>query len=300
MQKNTLSPARKLVESAIMLAIATVLSLLKLIDLPYGGSVTVASMLPIIIISYRHNVKWGLLTGLAFGIIQQLLGLKTLSWVTTWQSILAVILLDYIIAFAVAGLGGVFRKITSQPKALLLGALLVGILRYLCHVISGATVWAGLSIPTNAALIYSLGYNATYMIPETIVTMIVGYYIGSVLDFRRENVTRLRREENAAFPILKFAAGLVIVCALVAVTVLVFGQIQNAETGEFDITGLKNVNWPLTGIIAAAAGFYAATLLIIETEITRLRSELSAIRSKYDKLAEQSGSPEEKEVKEKN
>ena len=110
MQKNALSPARKLVESAIMLAIATVLSLLKLIDLPYGGSVTVASMLPIIIISYRHNIKWGLLTGLAFGIIQQLLGLKTLSWVTTWQSILAVILLDYIIAFTVAGLGGIFRK----------------------------------------------------------------------------------------------------------------------------------------------------------------------------------------------
>ena len=72
-------------------------------------------MLPIIIIAYRNNIKWGLLTGLAFGIIQQLLGLKTLSWVTTWQSILAVILLDYIVAFTVAGLGGVFRKTTSQP-----------------------------------------------------------------------------------------------------------------------------------------------------------------------------------------
>lgn len=271
MKQNTLSPARKLVESAIMLAIATVLSLLKLIDLPYGGSVTVASMLPIIIISYRHNIKWGLLTGLAFGIIQQLLGLKTLSWVTTWQSILAVILLDYIIAFTVAGLGGIFRKTTSQPKALLLGALLVGILRYICHVISGATVWAGLSIPTNAALLYSLGYNATYMIPETIVTMVVGYYIGSVLDFRKETVTRLSREENTGLPALKWFAGLIIACAVVAITALVFGQLQDAESGAFDITGLKNVSWLMVGVITAVAGVYAATLLLISNKVSRMK-----------------------------
>lgn len=271
MKQNTLSPARKLVESAIMLAIATVLSLLKLIDLPYGGSVTVASMLPIIIISYRHNIKWGLLTGLAFGIIQQLLGLKTLSWVTTWQSILAVILLDYIIAFTVAGLGGIFRKTTSQPKALLFGALLIGVLRYICHVISGATVWAGLSIPTNAALLYSLGYNATYMIPETIVTMVVGYYIGSVLDFRKETVTRLSREENTGLPALKWFAGLIIACAVVAITALVFQHLQNAESGEFDITGLRNVNWLIVGVITAVAGVYAATLLLISNKVSRMK-----------------------------
>ncbi len=271
MKQTTISPARKLVESAIMLAIATVLSLLKLVDLPYGGSVTIASMLPIIIIAYRNNIKWGLLTGLAFGIIQQLLGLKTLSWVTTWQSILAVILLDYIVAFTVAGLGGVFRKTTSQPRALLLGALLIGVLRYICHVISGATVWAGLSIPTNAALLYSLGYNATYMIPETIVTMVVGYYIGSVLDFRKETVTRLSREENTGLPALKWFAGLIIACAVVAITALVFQHLQNAESGEFDITGLRNVNWLIVGVITAVAGIYAATLLIISKKVNSLK-----------------------------
>ena len=58
-----------------MIAIATVLSIIKLVSLPYGGSVTIASMLPIIIISYRHGVKWGLLSGLAYGAIQQLLDL---------------------------------------------------------------------------------------------------------------------------------------------------------------------------------------------------------------------------------
>jgi len=256
------TPARKLVESAIMLAIATVLSLLKLVDLPYGGSVTVASMLPIIVISYRHGVKWGLLTGLVYGIIQQLLGLNTLSWVTTWQSIVAVILLDYIIAFAAAGLGGAFRKNAPQPMALLLGALLVGIVRYICHVISGATVWAGLSIPDSAAMLYSLGYNATYMIPETIVTMIVGYYIGSVLDFRKTDVRRYQAPKESGVPALRYIAGLVIAAALVVVTALVFAKLQNAESGAFDITGLSAVNWTVV-LIVSGAGIVSAVILFI-------------------------------------
>ena len=90
---------RALTESAIMLALATALSLVKIVELPYGGSVTVASMLPVLIIAYRYGVKWGLLTGAAYGGVQQLLGLKNLSYVTTWQSVLAVILLDYVVAF---------------------------------------------------------------------------------------------------------------------------------------------------------------------------------------------------------
>ena len=80
-----ISRTRALVECAVLLAIATVLSLVKLVDLPYGGSVTVASMLPVVIISYRHGLGYGLLSGAVFGVIQQLLGLNTLSWVTTWQ-----------------------------------------------------------------------------------------------------------------------------------------------------------------------------------------------------------------------
>ena len=107
---------RKLVESAIMIALATVLSLLKLADLPYGGSVTLASMLPIALIAYRNGLGWGLGSGLAYGVLQQLLGLKTLTYVTGAGSVIAVILLDYIIAFTVMGLAGIFRR-TPMPQA---------------------------------------------------------------------------------------------------------------------------------------------------------------------------------------
>ncbi len=196
MSQTNISNAKKIAEAAVMLAVATVLSLIKILDLPYGGSVTIACMLPVVIIAYRHGVKLGLLTGLVFGIIQQLLGLNTLSYVSTWQSVIAVIMLDYIIAFMVIGLGGVFRKLSSQANALLFGTIFVCILRYACHVISGATVWAGLSIPTNAALIYSFGYNATYMIPETIVTAVLAYYVGSMIDFRNDQITSIKKSEK--------------------------------------------------------------------------------------------------------
>ena len=250
----------KLTETAIMLAVSTVLSLFKLIDLPFGGSVTIASMLPMIIIAYRHGLKWGLLGGLASGIVQQLLGLNTLSWVTTWQSIVAVIMLDYILAFTAQGFGGIFKKKTEQNKALVLGSFLVCLIRYICHVISGATVWAGLSIPDNAALMYSLSYNATYMIPETIVTMIVAYYLGSMLDFRNLRIGRMPSQDPDENMMLKWLAGLLVGVVVIIDTVLVFSKLQNPETGDFDIKGLSQVNWTVLIVITVVA---AAAAIVI-------------------------------------
>ena len=237
---NERTKMRKLIEASLMIAIATVLSLLKLLDLPYGGSITLASMLPIVIIACRNGVGWGVASGAVYGAIQQLLGLKTLSYVTTWYSILAVILLDYVLAFAVVGFAGAFRnKCEKQNAALALGSVFGCVLRYILHVISGATVWAGLSIPTKAALMYSLAYNATYMIPETIVLVVVAYYIGSLLDFRADQPVRLVREEKAGGRAYKLVGWLLIAAAVVFDVVCVFGKLQNAETGEFDFSGIS-------------------------------------------------------------
>ncbi|MCR5323600.1 MAG: energy-coupled thiamine transporter ThiT [Lachnospiraceae bacterium] len=260
------SNSRMLTEAAIMLAIATVLSILKLASLPYGGSVTIASMLPIIIIGYRHGTKWGLLTGLVFGIIQQLLGINTLSYATSWQAAIAIILLDYLVAFMVAGLGGIFRDKAKQPIALLWGSVLICVLRYACHVISGATVWAGLSIPTKAALAYSFSYNATYMIPETIVTALIAYYIGSVLDFKSGSLRYYRAKNEEKVPVLKWIAGIVIAGALTFDTVSVFSKLQNSESGKFDITGIHDVNWTPVIIVSICGILIAAVLFIISSQ----------------------------------
>lgn len=260
---SNFTKTRMLTEAAIMLALATVLSLVKILELPYGGSVTVASMLPAIIIGYRHGVKFGLLSGLVFGIFEQLLGLNTLSYVTTWQSVLAVIIMDYLVAFMVTGFGGLFRKIKSQPVGLMAGALLVCFLRFLCHVISGVTVWAGFSIPTEASLIYSIGYNATYMIPETIVTVAAAYYIGSILDFRGNTIKNLSKQGERRIPVLMWIAGLVVVVAVVFDAVNIFMHLQNADTGEFDVTGFASVNWMLVGIVSLASVLVAAVLVVI-------------------------------------
>lgn len=230
-----------MVECALLVAIGTVLSLFSVVNMPYGGSITVASMLPVVLISYRHGLGWGLGSGFVYAIVQQLLGLNNLTYFTTWQSVVAVIFLDYIIAFVAVGLGGVFRRtVRQQSLSLVCGSVLVCLIRYLCHVVSGATVWAGLSIPTEAALLYSFGYNATYMIPETVVLVLAAYYIGSVLDFRRERPTRLAAVNSGcrAADLLAAVSGLLTVGALATDVALIFSHLQN-DDGEFDITGLS-------------------------------------------------------------
>ena len=263
-----MSKSRRLTECAMMIALATGLSLFKLIDLPAGGSVTAASMLPLVLLAYRHGTRYGLLCGLTHGVLQQLLGLNTLTYATTWQSVIAIILLDYLIAFAVIGFAGVVRKASlPQGTAVSLGALIASVLRYLCHVLSGATVWAGLSIPTEAALVYSLSYNATYMIPETILLICAAAYIGTALDFSSPTLRPLARDaarQDRRTVYGYYVCASVAVAATVALTLLVFPHLQ-AEGGEFDLSGLCNVPPVATAIAAAAlvlAGVGACVLRV--------------------------------------
>ncbi len=253
-----------LVESAVMIALATVLSLLKLAELPAGGSVTFASMLPVVLISYRHGCKYGLAAGVVYGVIQQLLGLKNLSYVTGFVSVVAVILLDYVIAFAVLGLGGIFRKSgMRQSLALISGAALASALRYICHVISGATVWAGLSIPTEAVLIGSLAYNATYMIPETLILLLVLFYISEAMDFSSASprrIARARKTSAASFAIV-LSGGMLLLAAAVYDVIAIFSALQ--ISGELSLSGLSAVPWVwVGGITAAGVLLFGASLWI--------------------------------------
>jgi len=246
----------RLVESGLLLAVAAVLSFVKVLDLPYGGSVTACAALPILLVAYRHGTVWGLFTGFAYALIQLLTGLGTVSYFTTPLSIVAVILLDYLLAFTVLGLGGIFRRrVANQGKALVLGALFTGFLRYTLHVIAGCTVWAGLSIPTQAALVYSLAYNATYMIPDTLVAMLGAWYLSRAIDLREVTPTRAPSAERLNRPLLvaSLLSKAVLLAAAVWDVVLIFAPLQDPETGDFIITNLSQVSWGTVGVVTAAA-----------------------------------------------
>ncbi|MDD4546591.1 MAG: energy-coupled thiamine transporter ThiT [Oscillospiraceae bacterium] len=245
-----------LAESGIMLAFASILSIIEIAKLPFGGSITAFSMLPIIITAYRRGAGWGLFSALAFSLIQMLMGLNNLSYATSTAAVVAIILLDYVAAFTVVGLGGIFRKVfKDQAAGLTAGTIFVCVLRYAIHVIVGYVVWTKISIPESNALIYSFIYNATYMVPETLVTVVASVYFSRVLDIRGESIARAPAREKAPDLAVLFSglAKSVLAAALIADIALVFSKIQSGDTGEFEITNIVNVNWPLLAGITIGA-----------------------------------------------
>ena len=135
----------RLVESALLIAIAAVLELISKalgLELPFGGTITLASMFPIVLIAYKYGTKWGLLSGFTYSLVQMLLGAKTVSamflpgddQMVLWQAI-CICLLDYVLAYTLLGLGGIFKGKFKKPAAeLALGAFVALLLRYLVHI----------------------------------------------------------------------------------------------------------------------------------------------------------------------
>ena len=273
-QKNSKSTKNKvlmLTESAVMIAFATVLSIVKIVDMPYGGSVTACSMLPLLIIAYRYGTKWGLLTSFTYGVIQMFLGMDNLSYATSFWAAIAIILLDYFVAFVVLGLGGLFRKITkTQGQALCAASVVTGFLRYLCHTISGCTVWAGMALPTKDALIYSLSYNLTYMLPEIIVLATGAVLVSRLLDFSQADIKRIvvRKSTSVAAVVLSAVADVALVASVIVSIVFIAPYLQ-AEDGTFILKGILLVNWTPV-LIALGCGVAAfAVLFVISNAIKK-------------------------------
>lgn len=177
-----------LVLAGVLIALGTVLSFIKVFDLPYGGSVTLCCMLPVMLFAYRSGIKWGLGAGFTFSVLQLLFGLDALKGVSG-TTVVGSIFLDYLLAFTVLGLAGIFRnRIKNDPVAFTLGCFVAGMLRYVCSFLSGWILWgeyadvnfspilAGMS-GQQLACFYSLVYNGSYMVPEIIVTCIVGFLV---------------------------------------------------------------------------------------------------------------------------
>lgn len=180
----------QLVESALMIAVATVASMVK-IDLPFGGGVTILSMLPLILISHRYGWPWGLLTAFTYSIVQMLFGLDNVGYATNFIMGAGIVLLDYVLAYTVIGLSGVFGKSRGAVAA---GIAVTFTLRFLCHLISGAWIWgvwmpeSFMGLPMTNPWIYSALYNGWYMLAELVATEVVAMIIYKPLEkyFRGE------------------------------------------------------------------------------------------------------------------
>ncbi len=165
---------RRMVESAILIAIGTVLSIFSFQG-PWalGGSVTVCSMLPLAIIAWRHGTRWGLASSFVFAVIQMLLGFSNVGYGRNAAEMLLIALLDYIVAFTVIGFSAMFRgRVKDDRLAAVLGIVVTFVLRFLCHFVSGWFIWEALwpNGYNYAAPLWSLLYNGSYMLPEIIIT----------------------------------------------------------------------------------------------------------------------------------
>ena len=201
---------KRLTESAMLLSLALVLELVSKMFIPpmaFGGQVTLVSMLPVVLISYRHGVRWGLACGFGFALMEMALGGGTLTaafqpgyfgdGAMLGRAVLMVAL-DYVLAFTLLGLGGCFRRVVRKPGlSLMLGSIVALTARYCAHVLSGYILFGGWAewfftqegfpawgavlveqlSPNALAFVYSLVYNGMYMIPEIILTALVALLI---------------------------------------------------------------------------------------------------------------------------
>ena len=204
---------KRITESAMLLAVAIVLELVSKMfipEMPFGGQITLVSMLPVVLISYRHGVKWGICSGFAYALLEMAIGTKTVA--AAFQpgyfgdgvlivNALIMCLLDYVVAFTVLGLGGAFRnKIQNSGVALMTGSLVALGARYVTHIASGYILFAGYAewfftqegfpawgaslvetlSPELLGFVYSVVYNGMYMIPEMIITAVVALLLARV------------------------------------------------------------------------------------------------------------------------
>lgn len=160
--KRTALTTKQLVFSAVAIALAVVGSMIKLFEMPMGGSVTLLSMLFIVLIAYWYGPYVGLMTAVAYGLVQFVM--EPIFYTVPQM------LLDYPLGFGALGLAGFFHK---KKWGLQIGYI-VGVLgRFLFSTISGVVFFAAYAPEGMHPLVYSLGYQASYLVPEAVVTLIL-------------------------------------------------------------------------------------------------------------------------------
>ena len=172
-----------LAEAAVMLALATTLSFVKIYEAPLGGAVTLASMLPIMYISFRHGVLKGLACSFVYSVIQLILGLSYLAYFPSPVGVIGCIMLDYIVPFTMLGFAGVFYRKNAKASVRIVGAVcgvvLACALRFACHYFGGVVLWYEITkeqdwnayVHTVGKWLYSFVYNISYFGPDAAIVI---------------------------------------------------------------------------------------------------------------------------------
>ncbi len=193
MKKN--DSLKKLAVCATMVSLSFVLSLWTPLQFwPQGGAVTLASMAPVILVALLFGTKWGLGCAFVNSLLQLLMGFVggLATWGLSPQALIGSIFLDYIFAYTVIGLAGIFKG--KDPVRAVLGTVMVCILRYTSHFLSGWIFFAMWAEEGYTAIGWSLFYNMTYMLPEAIITVAVAAPLAGLIPVLRKNFAFCREE----------------------------------------------------------------------------------------------------------
>ena len=170
------STLRKLTVSAVLIALSTVLSLVKVFEMPLGGSITLFSMLPVCLIGILYGTKYAVLPCVLYGAIQMFIG-NPFGWGLTPTVLIGSIFLDYLFAFGVLCTSGIMRD--KGKYGLVCGVAIASVLRFISHFIAGFILWTNFEqfnlfgqAFVGKPILYSACYNGFYMLPELIITVI--------------------------------------------------------------------------------------------------------------------------------
>ncbi|MGN0313968.1 MAG: energy-coupled thiamine transporter ThiT [Fusicatenibacter sp.] len=164
-KKSAPMSARKLAFCAMAMALAFVTSYIKFLKLPYGGSVTLFSMLFIVLVAYWYGPKTGILVGFSYGLLQFIQEPYVLS--------LFQVCCDYVLAFAALGIAGFFAK---KKHGLLIGYVVAVLARGFFHTLGGYLYWMDYmpeNFPQSLSMLYPIIYNYSYLLAEGVLTVIL-------------------------------------------------------------------------------------------------------------------------------
>ena len=181
-----------LAECAVMLALAFALSMAKLYEMPLGGSVTVGSMLPIMMIGIKYGPKIGVGTAFLYSVTQALQALASgnvFPYCETGTTLVVCILFDYIVPFTILGLSGIFMKCSSirtEEVRAYIGMAATVVVRFLCHFITGVVIWKQWAPEGMGKYLYSFLYNGSFLGVDFAILLVI-----AVLMLRKNEIRRL-------------------------------------------------------------------------------------------------------------